>query len=169
MKKITKKFMGVFLFCTCLLFIGTTQQANAYVDNSYNWSFGIAAVLDGTTKAQLSSQVVDNKSYYVLQGNSVAILDVYAANTYPGYCYVRVDGNYVGRSTDSGLDFYDSTSGTAHFNGFIIKNLTPGKHTIEARADRPWDLGFNYGPAQKIDTINVIVPNTTTSSTAKLK
>lgn len=156
--------MAVFLFCTCFLFMGITQKANAAMDYSYDWGFGILGAIDGTTGAELEAAPVGSNDY-ILNGNSVIVVNAYVSDAYPGYCYVRVDGNYVGNSTDAGLDYADEDDGNVHYNAFIIENLTPGNHTIEARADRPWNLGFNYGPIQKIDTINVTVSQATNTKT----
>jgi hypothetical protein len=164
MKKTTTKFMAVFLLCTCLLGIGTTQRANATINNTYGWSFGIIGVWDG--KKMIDSGMT-TKGEYTLTGSSVSVLSAYAADTYVDR-YVSVDNNYVGNPDDSSINFYRSDKGNFHYSGFTIKNLTAGKHIIEVRADRPWNLGHN-GPMQKIDSITVIVPQATTSAAITVK
>lgn len=76
MKKLISKFMAAFLFCTCFLFMGITQKANAAIDNTYNWGFGIFAVYDGQTEDELSATPMGSKDY-ILKSNSVIVFNAY--------------------------------------------------------------------------------------------
>lgn len=160
MKKKFTKFMAFFLFCTCILSVGLTQKANATVDNTYGWAFGITGVDDSNGYA-LSK---DSNGNYKLKDNSVLVITGFYSSTGHGYSsyYVYLDNVYIGSQTSPNI-FYDYwTSNGAYYNVMNFKNLTPGTHTIQVKCDRPWDI--YSGPAQKKDTISVIAPAVTTSS-----
>jgi uncharacterized protein YjdB len=149
--------MACFLFCTCILSVLFTQKASASVNNTYGWAFGISGVFD----SQQNILNPNSSGNYILNENSVIVCTAFASSTDHGYSnfYISLDGVYIGSQTSSSI-FYDYwTSGNVYYNAMQFKNLTPGTHTIEVKADRPWDL--SDGPAQKIDTINVYVPGIT--------
>lgn len=165
MKKKFTKFLAVFLFCACIFSVGFTQKASASVDSTYGWAFGIAGVFNSQEQALQAS----SNGKYILNENSVIVCTAFYSATGNGYSefYVRLDGNYIGSQTSSSI-FYDYwTNNGVYYNAMKFNNLTPGTHTIEVKADRPWDI--SDGPAQKKDTITVVVPSTLKStSTLKL-
>jgi uncharacterized protein YqfB (UPF0267 family) len=65
------------------------------------------------------------------------------------YIYVSVDDHYVGNADENLIDYTGDTS--LNYTTFVVKNLTPGTHKIEVKADSPDYMST----AQKRDIVYV--------------
>ena len=145
-----------------------TNIAYADIDSSNNWGFGIEKVLEANRSYDyqgkvygwnIGNEITDNSNTYSTNTKEVLVrikyFNNYNINTYSNY-YVSIDGNYIGNSGEQGILFDFKQIGNNYYTTVIIKNLTPGKHKIEVKADRPFNI--SNGASQKIDFIYVDIP-----------
>ncbi|WP_315079233.1 hypothetical protein [uncultured Clostridium sp.] len=165
MKKNTKKLISLILFFVIGLTFTKYENAYAFVDNSSNWGFGIMTVGNAkrmylsnntfTCDPDQKQDVSGSGKTYDMKTKEVALITKLTSDFYSSY-YVNVDGRFIGESSDQDIFYKNTESGKSNYTTIIIKNLTPGKHKISVKSDKPFNI--SGGPIQKEDFLYVNIP-----------
>ncbi len=165
MKKNTKKLISLILFLVMGLTFTKYENAYAFVDNSSNWGFGIITVANAermylsnntfTCKTAEKEDVSGSGKTYDMKTKEIAITTKLTSDFYSSY-YVNVDGGFIGNSNDQDIFYDNNQRGRSNYTTIIIKNLTPGKHKISVKSDKPFNI--SGGPIQKEDFLYVNIP-----------
>lgn len=160
MKNLIKKLTPMCLLFTLILSFANISKANAFVDTTYKWGFGISSVFDSLDNSTANLSLITDRpqayNNYELTGNTVVLTTTFNNNPYFTGFYVRVDDKFIGMDGDKGIfvDF-NQVNSTTYNTAIKVTDLTPGKHKIEVRADRPFNI--SNGPQQKKDYVYVTV------------
>lgn len=161
MKNLLKKITSFFLFALLITTVISSQPASARGTSSSTWGISISQVGTGvpyySTYAPTNMVIARSGNTYNLSSNCAIVQFKYTSGC---DTWVWVDG--INNTSYRLLKF--SSSGSDYLNTVAIPNLTPGTHSIQVRASSPDYMST----AIKYQSVNVVIPKTTTSSAVAL-